>query len=646
MTQEWHCIAVVCVFMSVVTAVPLGLSSEASEVTLLDVSPDVSTGNRLPPQTLSEETLAEMTKVSAEQQARKQKTQIKDWAARNEVQNAVQNTASHAEEISSIDALNLNRDDLEQMDKNSKELIRADRDVSKLPDESAYQAKAAKMDSSAPGQYAQALAEASRLEAEDRVAADEDEAFKQKTFGRAKKAAQEVQKMVADPKTKLTWKQLQRKKKRTHDRRMKDDPGYYYDNTPDRPVYEGLAAQAERDRAREMALAAQAAAFAKLKKSKTGNVPTAAGYAPVKEQTRAEVVEATMKQSREDDAADVKMNKKYKSYDSQFGEDMRTDFRHSKPVVMTTSPESEILYEQLKKQHAMHTDITLDVKRVKEAEDADNSALLIMLNESRANAPTNQSLAELVKERAAGIQNLVQESQLAGAVLSKAAATGQVPPSLKKALGKDTLSEVSIWSRGKVLQEGENVVVKDAENLAESGSREDLDILNADINRVKSDKPTLAAAERNATRDNAKDNGMLTRLLGEQKYKNFKNVLTHEAKKMKTAVNSTLTTAEAIEPEDIAVAVDDDIPFPDSVDDPSLDPDMAADINYNGVFRTPYDDMIKKQVPDMDEETDPRWIGLQYQDVNPQTDPMTGAPLESGGDDNDIEDETTDDTPM
>merc|ERR1711865_210588 len=103
MTHEWHCIAVVCVFMSVVTAVPSGLSSDASEVTLLDASPDVSTGNRLPPgtQAASEETLAEITKarVPAEQQAKKRKAQIKDWAARNEVQNAVRNSVSHAEEL-------------------------------------------------------------------------------------------------------------------------------------------------------------------------------------------------------------------------------------------------------------------------------------------------------------------------------------------------------------------------------------------------------------------------------------------------------------------------------------------------------------------------------------------------------------------
>lgn len=656
MTHEWHCIAVVCVFMSVVTAVPSGLSSDASEVTLLDASPDVSTGNRLPPgtQAASEETLAVITKarVPAEQQAKKRKAQIKDWAARNEVQNAVRNSVSHAEELSVMDGLLVEKRDFDQMDKNSKELTRADRDVSKLPGESDYRAKAAKEDTDAPGQYAQALAEASRLDAEDRVAADEDEAFKQKTFGRAKRAAEKVEEMVADPdaKTKLTWKQLQRKKKRTHDRRMRDDPRYRYDNTPNRPVYEGLAAQAESDRGKEMALAAEADAFALLKKSKTGNV--AAGTLPAaaardKKQTRAERVEATIKQSHEDDAGDVTMNKQYKSFDSQFGEDMRTDFRHSKPVVMTTSPESELLYEQLKKQHAKHTDITLDVKRVKEAEDADNSALLIMLNESLANAPTKQSIAELVKERAAGVQNLVQESQLADTALSKAAASGKVPPSLKKALGKDTLSEVSLWSRAKLLKEGEDAVVRDADNLAESGSRGDLDVLNADVNRVESDKPTLAAAERNATKDNAEETHKMKRLLGEQKYKNFEKVLAAEAKKMKDAVNATTITAEAIEPTSVEIpTIDDDTPFPDHIDDPSLDPDVAADVNYNDVFRTPYDSMIKQNVPDMDEETDPRWIGLQYQDVDAPMDTITGTPLESGEDDDDVEDEYTDDMPM
>jgi len=45
--------------------------------------------------------------------------------------------------------------------------------------------------------------------------------------------------------------------------------------------------------------------------------------------------------------------------------------------------------------------------------------------------------------------------------------------------------------------------------------------------------------------------------------------------------------------------------------------DQSTEINFNGQVWSPYAAIVQQQSPDMDEETDPRWVGLEYQDLDP-----------------------------
>jgi len=418
------------------------------------------------------------------------------------------------------------------------------------------------------------------------------------------------------PGFKQTYKQKVEAQKDFHRHQMKVNKQYRYDNTVDAkveasPTYQSMSEVAVKMRLREAQLDTKEKNYKRMKKGKN---PLKNPQAEVP-QTDAEKAKELMVDAKKHGKDQHAFEEQYKSFDAQFGEDMRTDFQHVKPVVVTTTPQSEKLYEYYKKEQAKPIDITYDANKLKLIQARQDQDLQVSLNHSRAMSPTPQTIAELLAKRAAGAEQLAKDSKLA----QKLSTLPGTPISVKKALRKDTIREVDRWQAGKLLKEGEGNVVKDAQKLAETGSRADLSILDADIERVKAGRPTMASAEKGQTRVNAEDDDQLEKMLGPEKYQNFLHQVNHSMIDMGKRLDATKKATKAITPVNLVDGgippLPDDSMLPDSIDDPVMD--QSTEINFNGQEWSPYAAITQQQAPDMDEETDPRWVGLEYQDLDP-----------------------------
>lgn len=620
MTQEWYRIALVCVIVAVAAGMPhIPVNEPSSEVVLMDAAED----SKDLPQHASRSKNQDKSDYPdpAEAEANRRREEQHDIESRMSSVDAVTAAATYAKVLAGKE--NPAGVDWNVMTVHSMEVEKSDGAVAKLKSEHEmlHRFTKSKLPVDPPGQWAKLLSASREMDAKEEDAIDADNKFIRKHKQKALEEEVQHAKMIEDPPPALppglkqTYKQKVEAQKDFHRHQMQVNKQYRYDNTVDAkveasPTYQSMSESAVKMRLREALFDTKEKNYKRMKK---GEKPLENPQAEVP-QTDAEKAKELMVDAKKHEKDDHAIEEQYKSFDAQFGEGMRTDFQHVKPVVVTTTPQSEKLYEYYKKEQAKPVDITYDANNLKLIQARQDRDFQVSLNHSRAMSPTPQTIAELLAKRAAGAEQLAKDSKLA----QKLSTLPGTPISLKKLLRKDTIREVDRWQAGKLLKEGEGDVVKDAQKLAETGSRADLSILDADIERVKAGRPTMASAEKGQTRVNAEDDDQLEKMLGPEKYQNFLHQVNHSMIDMGKRLDATKKATKAFTPVNLKFGIPplpDDSMLPDSIDDPVMD--QSTEINFNGQEWSPYAAITQQQAPEMDEETDPRWVGLEYQDLDP-----------------------------
>jgi len=621
MAQEWYRIALVCVIVAVATGMPhIPVDEPSSDVVLMDAAEDSKDLPQHNARSANQDKSDYPNPAGAE--ADHQRDEQHEIESRMSSVDAVSAAAAHAKKLAIKEKPT--SFDWKVMAVHSEELTKADKVVANLTSEKGMLRRFnnSKLPVDPPGQWANLLSASRKMDAEEEDATTADDTFMRKQNKQARE--EEVQRAKAienpppapPPGLKQTYKQKVEEQKDFHRVQMKVNKQYRFDHTADAkiessPSYQSMSERGQKMKEQELQLKAKETNYKRMKKGqKPLKIPK-----PGAKMTDAQKTKQLMVDAKKHEKEAHLFKEQYKRYDAQFGEDMRTDFQHVKPVVVTTTPQSERLYEYYKKEQAKPIDITYDANKLKAIQARQDMDLQVSLNHSQAMSPTPQTIAELLVKRAAGSEQLAKDSKLA----QKLSTLPGPPISLKKALRKDTISEVNKWQADKLLKEGQGSVVKDAQKLAETGSRADLSILDADIERVKAGRPTMASAEKDQTRVNAQDDDQLEKMLGPEKYQNFLHQVNHSMIRMGKRLDATKQTADAISPVNLVGGgippLPDDSMLPDSIDDPVMD--QSTEINFNGQVWSPYAAIVQQQSPDMDEETDPRWVGLEYQDLDP-----------------------------
>jgi hypothetical protein len=355
-----------------------------------------------------------------------------------------------------------------------------------------------------------------------------------------------------------------------------------YDNSPTAPVeespsYQALMKLSQKDAQMESEIKGQEDQYNTLKK--TGKM-TPIKVATPKKLSQLDMAKQFLASVPKAEAEDQKLDSETQAYRGRFSEQARTDFTDAKPVVMVTSAASETLYQKLaaSKTGDIQQDVQAVVNATKEEQAMEDAVIVDAVN----NAPTKKGVEQLVKEGAAGaiqlqkdmaMQNKKDKEELEDKAEAERKSDDEDededPEHESKAR---SLEEVEKWQAKTVLQEGEDAVIKSAVQVEQTGSKEDLEVLEANMKRVTHGKPPLSRAEAKATVDVVHAQQDVKKVLSGEAYAAYKKGLNASNARVGADVHARvegiLADGSVNGDNDMSYSGDADDLLPDSVDDP------------------------------------------------------------------------------
>lgn len=350
----------------------------------------------------------------------------------------------------------------------------------------------------------------------------------------------------------------------------------------------------------------EAAQYKELKK--TGNLnPVPTIKRPVKKSKLDQAKELLASIAQQEGEQKV-FDREDKQYESKYSE-ARTDFSDEKHESEITTPQAQVLYEKYKAKAAKGTDFDADVAAVKAAEAAGELEHNKMLYTVRSEAPTQESVAQLVKEGDAGALALKKDMDLQAKINAENAKhPNKLPQTLEDELKERKLLEVSRWQAQTLLKEGEEAITNDAYQLEETGSAADLALVEANVKRIKDGRPALSAGEANATLTIMAADKKLATEVGPEIMRIYKKNMNASEQKITDSVQAMEAdaTADGALEAGFGYSGDADELLPDSLNDPMLAKDGTYGHSYDPNDFNPDipDDSVETRVVDDDTALD------------------------------------------
>lgn len=520
-----------------------------------------------------------------------------------EATNAVMQAAVTTENIGAIPLDHVGPEELNDLQRVADNVKRANEDLSQTEREKAYMEK---LEKGLSGQEAPAQAGSAPDAKQAPPATPFTDLFKQsqKLAGQMESYAKEAKATdarfahIAQKEAEVATKacdvddtECRKNRKRAQEDQQAIDKQHAFDVNPtasldESPSYQGVVEAEEKDQEMQQHIEDETKQLQTLKK--TGQLKPLPKHKP-KPVNKLELAKEWEKESAAHSKEDASLEKGYAAYEARFNDGQRSDFRDEHPVKFVSSPAAEALYQKLKAKQ--HKDLSVEIAKLKKVELQEKNEHMQTLKEAMDESPTKKTVAELVKEGAAGALRLQQEMAMQEKIEERNAKdkSGKPPMTLEEELKKHKLKQVSQWQAATLLKEGEDAVVSAAEELETSGSKADLAVLRANEKRLILGKPALSKSEINQTKAAANEQDRIKHDLGTgQEYEHYKMALNASEERMARSTKAIVAgaTSDSEVTAYMDYSGDDDELLPDSEKDPmlrtSIDYGHAYDANsYN-----------------------------------------------------------------